>query len=268
MRNSLLHYLSVAAIRTVPRFCLLPFTFLCGRVWRVLFSEKIRGEVVIEALIFDIDGTLVDSVDLHAEAWQKAFKYFGKEIPYEQVRHQIGKGGDQLLPVFFSSEELERFGSEMEEYRSKLYKRDFLPRVRAFPGVRLLFERIKEDGKRIALASSAKAEELSVYKKIAGIEDLVEEEASADDAEKSKPHPDIFEAAFEELGLKEPARAAVIGDTPYDAEAAGRAGLRNRIGFLCGGFPEQELRAAGMMEIYLDPADLLRRYEDSIIGRD
>ena len=221
---------------------------------------------MIKAVIFDIDGTLVDSVDLHAQAWKETFKHFGKDIPYEQVRHQIGKGGDQLLPVFFSKEELELKGSEMEEYRSKLFKRDFLPRVRAFPKVRELFERIKQDDKRIALASSAKDDELSVYKNIANIEDLVEEEASSDDAEKSKPHPDIFEAALEELGI-EPERVAVIGDTPYDAEAAARASIPNRIGVLCGGFPEKQLRAAGMIEIYLDPADLLKHYEESIIGR-
>jgi HAD superfamily hydrolase (TIGR01549 family) len=225
------------------------------------------GDFVIEAVIFDIDGTLVDSVDLHAQAWKEAFKHFGKDVPYQQVRHQIGKGGDQLMPVFFTREELERFGEEMEEYRGKLYKRDFLQRVRAFPKVRELFERIKQDGKRIALASSAKADELSAYKRIAEIEDLVEKETSADDAEKSKPHPDIFEAALDELKDIEPARAVVIGDTPYDAEAAGRAGLRNRIGVLCGGFPERELRAAGMVEIYQDPADLLMRYEDSMIRR-
>lgn len=222
---------------------------------------------MIEAIIFDIDGTLVDSVDLHAQAWKEAFKHFGKDIPYQQVRHQIGKGGDQLLPVFFSREELDRLQEEMEEYRSKLYKRDFLPRVRAFPRVRELFERIKRDDKRIALASSAKGDELSAYKRIANIEDLVEEETSADDAEKSKPHPDIFEAALAKLGQVEHERVVVVGDTPYDAEAAARARIRNRIGVLCGGFPEKELRSGGMVEIYNDPADLLEHYEDSMIGR-
>lgn len=249
-------------------FDLCSFPFVCGRVWRVLFKARIKGKnFVIEAVIFDIDGTLVDSVDLHAQAWKETFKHFGKDIPYEQVRHQIGKGGDQLMPVFFSSEELERIGSEMEEYRGKLYKRDYISRVRAFPKVRELFQRIKEDDKRIALASSAKGDELSHYKRVAGIEDLVEEETSADDAEKSKPHPDIFEAALKELGLSEPSLAVVIGDTPYDAEAAARAGLKNRIGLLCGGFPERELRAAGMLEIYSDPADLLEHYEDSMLGK-
>src|SRR5919202_844524 len=133
---------------------------------------------MIKAVIFDIDGTLVDSVDLHAQAWKEAFKHFGKDIPYQQVRRQIGKGGDQLMPVFFSKQELEEFGEEMEEYRGRIFKRDYLPRVRAFPKVRELFERIEQDGKRLALASSAKKDELKAYKKLAHIEDLIEEETS------------------------------------------------------------------------------------------
>jgi HAD superfamily hydrolase (TIGR01549 family) len=223
--------------------------------------SKTRGRALIQAIIFDIDGTLVDSVDLHAEAWQKAFRRFGRETAFADVRHQIGKGGDQLLPVFFSKKELDDFGEEMEEYRGDLFKREYLPRVRAFPKVRELFERISSDGKRIALASSAKEEELSEYKKIARIEDLVEEETSADDAEKSKPHPDIFEAALAKLDGVAKDEIVVIGDTPYDAEAAGKVGL-STIGVLCGGFPEAELRAAGCASIYRDPADLLARYDE------
>ncbi|MDX6695989.1 MAG: hypothetical protein QOF02_3592 [Blastocatellia bacterium] len=221
---------------------------------------------MIKAVIFDIDGTLVDSVDLHAQAWKETFKQYGKDIPYQQVRHQIGKGGDQLMPVFFSHEELDEFGKEMEEYRSKIFKRDYLPRVRAFPEVRELFLKIKADGKRLALASSAQEDELKTYKKLAQIEDLVEEEASADDAEKSKPHPDIFAAALKRLGDVTPAEAIVVGDTPYDAEAAGKIRLRT-IGVLSGGFPESELDAAGCMAIFQDPADLLAHYEETIIAQ-
>ena len=221
---------------------------------------------MIKAVIFDIDGTLVDSVDLHAQAWKEAFKHFGKDVPYEQVRHQIGKGGDQLMPVFLTREELEEFGDELEEYRSKIFKRDSLPRVRAFPKVRELFQKIKQDGKRIALASSAKEEELKVYKKIAQIEDLVEEETSADDADRSKPHPDIFKAALERLDDITPREAIAVGDTPYDAEAAGKTGIRT-IGLLCGGFPEDELSAAGCTAIFDDPADLLARYNESPLAR-
>ncbi len=217
---------------------------------------------MIRGVIFDVDGTIVDSVDSHAQAWQEAFKKFGREVAYEKVRHQIGKGGDQLMPVFFSKEELERFGKKMEEYRGEIYKRDYLSRVTDFPKVRELFERIRRDDKRIVLASSAKKDELEVYKKIARISDLIEAETSADDAEKSKPHPDIFEAALEQLEGIAPQEIIVIGDTPYDAEAAGKADLRT-IGVLCGGFPEEELRAAGCVAIYNDPADLLARYDDS-----
>src|SRR5437868_9335320 len=217
---------------------------------------------MLKAVIFDIDGTLVDSVDLHARAWQEAFKHFGREIPYEEVRHQIGKGGDQLLPVFFSKEELDEFGKELEKYRGDLFKREYLPRVRAFPKVRELFERIRAGGKQIALASSAKEDELKVYKKIANITDLVEEQTSADDADKSKPHPDIFKAALERLDDIKPREAIAVGDTPYDAEAAGKTGIRT-IGLLCGGFPEDELSAAGCTAIFDDPADLPARYNAS-----
>lgn len=217
---------------------------------------------MIRAVIFDIDGTLLDSVDLHAQAWKETLKHFGKEIPFEDVRHQIGKGGDQLLPVFFSQEELDRLEEEVLDYRSRLFKRDFLPKVRPFPKVRELFSRLVNDGLRIALASSASEEELTAYKAIARIDDLVDEDTSADDANKSKPHPDIFEAAFK--GLKDIARdqAKVVGDTPYDAQGAGKAGLHRIVGVLCGGFSESELLAAGCSQIFCDPADLLARYAE------
>jgi HAD superfamily hydrolase (TIGR01549 family) len=221
---------------------------------------------MITAVIFDIDGTLVDSVDFHAEAWQRAFREFGREVEYGRVRHQIGKGGDQLMPVFFSEEELSRFGERMEKFRGELFKREYLPRVRAFPAVRDLFARVRADGRRIALASSAKEDELKAYKEIADVADLVEEETSKDDVERSKPHPDIFASALEKLGRPDAREVVVVGDTPYDAEAAGKLSLRT-IGVLCGGFPEAELRAAGCVEIYRDPADILARYDESLIAR-
>jgi len=221
---------------------------------------------MIKAVIFDVDGTLVDSVDLHAHAWQDAFAHFGKEIPYEKVRYQIGKGGDQLMPVFLSEQELEEFGEELEKWRGRHFKSEYMPRVKVFPAVRELFERLRADDKRIALASSAKGDELEVYKRIANIEDLVEEETSNDDADKSKPHPDIFEAALALLGEPSREQVSVVGDTPYDAEAAGKAGLKT-LGLLSGGFPEEDLRAAGCVRIYEDPADLLARYVESPLAR-
>ena len=221
---------------------------------------------MIKAAIFDIDGTLVDSVDFHARAWQEALARFGRDVPYEQVRGQIGKGGDQLLPVFFSPEQLARFGEDIVEYRSQLYKKEYLPRVQAFPEVRALMLRLDADGRQIVLASSAKQDELTAHKQIARIEDLLKDETSADEVERSKPHPDIFAAALAKLDDVETDEAVVIGDTPYDAEAAGKIGLKT-IGVLCGGFPEADLRAAGCIAIYRDPADLLARYDASPLGR-
>ena len=217
---------------------------------------------MLKAVIFDVDGTLVDSVDLHARAWQEAFAHFGKHFDFERVRSQIGKGGDQLMPVFLSEDELDEFGEELEEYRGELFKREYLSRVLSFPSVRELFERVKREGLQTALASSAKGDELKTYKRIADIEDLVEEETSSDDAEKSKPHPDIFEAALARLEDLKPEEAVVVGDTPYDAEAAGKAGIKT-VGLLCGGFPEADLRAAGCVRIYRDAAHLLAEYDSS-----
>jgi HAD superfamily hydrolase (TIGR01509 family) len=219
---------------------------------------------LILAVIFDIDGTLIDSVDAHAESWQRAFHQFGKDIPFDQIRGQIGKGGDQLLPVFLSDAEIEEFGKALESYRADLLKREYLPSFRPFPRVRELFERVLSSGKRVALASSAKKDELQKYKEIAGIADLVgeQEETSSDDAKRSKPHPDIFEAALAKLGEMDSSHAIAVGDTPYDAQAAGKAGLRT-VGVLCGGFPEADLRAAGCVAIYRDPADLLEHFDTS-----
>jgi len=205
---------------------------------------------VIEAVIFDIDGTLIDSVDLHARAWQDALAHFGHPVAFEDVRGQV-----------------KEFGKELEKYRGDLFKREYLARVKPFPGVRTLFERIREEGTRIALASSAKADELEAYKRIAGIEGLTDTETSSDDAARSKPHPDIFHAAREALGGDlDPAAIVVVGDTPYDAQAAGKAGLRT-VGVRCGGFPDADLLAAGCIALFDGPADLLANFERSPLAR-
>jgi len=221
-----------------------------------------RGDAMVRAVIFDIDGTLIDSVDLHAGSWQEALRHFGHDLPYDRVRAQIGKGGDLLLPALLPEDEVRRLGEEIEAFRKDLFKREYLPKVRPFPMVRELFERIEAAGVRIALASSAKGDELQEYKEIAGIADLLDAETSSDDAERSKPHPDIFRAALGRLGAIEPSEVIAVGDTPYDAESAGKAGLRT-IGVLCGGWPEDELRAAGCFAIYGGPEDLLRHFDRS-----
>jgi HAD superfamily hydrolase (TIGR01509 family) len=218
------------------------------------------------AVIFDVDGTLVDSVDLHARAWQDAFRLYGREIPFEDVRRQIGKGGDQLMPVFFSLDELRQFGDEMQKRRTLIYRERYMSQVRAFDDVRPLFERVKRDGKRIALASSADQEDFDHNMKLLRVGDLVDGATTSQDAARSKPFPDIFEAALAKLEGLSADDAVAVGDTHYDAEAAVQIGLRT-VGVLCGGFPEEDLRSAGCIEIWKDPADLLANYERSALHR-
>lgn len=215
------------------------------------------------AVIFDVDGTLVDSVDAHAASWTRTFLHFGHPVDPAAVRAQIGKGGDQLIPVFVPPEAAERDGEAMESYRSALFRSDYLPQVKGFPEVPELFRRIRADGRRIALATSSKAEELAAYRRIAGIDGLVDVEISSDDADRSKPCPDIFLAALDRLELTA-AEVVAVGDSPWDAEAAGRAGIP-AIGLLCGGFPRESLIRAGCVALYRSPGDLLYHYSGSPI---
>ncbi|MCJ2021877.1 HAD family phosphatase [Methylobacterium sp. E-065] len=214
------------------------------------------------AVIFDVDGTLIDSVPQHARAWQDAFRDFGYDIPFEDLRRQIGKGGDLLMPVFLSEAEIAEKGDALEEHRSGILKERYLPTIKGLPQVRSLVERLLADGKQLALASSAKGDELKTYKTIADIDDLINIETSSDDAEESKPNPDIFQAALKRLDGITAQDAVVVGDTPYDAEAAGKAGIRT-IGLLTGGWTAEELMQAGCIATYKDPADLLAQYNTS-----
>src|SRR5437868_12619027 len=108
------------------------------------------------AFIFDIDGTLVDSNELHVDAWDRSFCHFGKQFSCEALRAQIRKGSDQYLPELLTPEEIKRFGKELDQYRSQLCRQAYLPRVRPFPKVRQLIQRLRDDHKRILLASSGR----------------------------------------------------------------------------------------------------------------
>jgi HAD superfamily hydrolase (TIGR01509 family) len=219
-----------------------------------------------KAVLFDVDGTLVDSNDAHARAWSDALREFGHDVPPEAVRPQIGKGGDQLLPVFLSAEELAEAGEALAQRRGEILRERYLPHIRAFPGALDLLRRVDAAGLRVALASSAKGDELAALKRIIGLEEGdLDAETSADDAERSKPEPDIFEAVLARLPGVSPDEAVVVGDTPYDAEAAAGANIR-AVGMLCGGFAEEELRRAGCIAIYRDPAHLLAEYDTSPLG--
>jgi HAD superfamily hydrolase (TIGR01549 family) len=209
--------------------------------------------------IFDIDGTLVDSNELHVDAWDRAFRRFGKKFRREQLQAQIGKGSDQYLPAFLTPEEIKRFGKQLDEYRSELFRREYLPNVRPFPRVRELFQRIENDDKRIVLASSGKKADTEYYINLLGVGDLIAGYVSGDDADSSKPEPDVFTASLKKLGGLSPADAVTVGDTRFDIEAAKKVGLKT-VAFLCGGTPESVLREAGAIAIYVQPADFLEHY--------
>jgi HAD superfamily hydrolase (TIGR01549 family) len=215
----------------------------------------------MRAFIFDIDGTLVDSNELHVDSWDRAFRKFGKHFPREALRAQIGKGSDQYLPEFLTPDEINCFGKELDDYRSELFRKEYLPKIRPFRKVRELFQRIRDDDKRIVLASSGKKDDTEYYIRLLKIDNLIDGYTSGDDADNSKPEPDIFAASLIKLGGISPADAVTVGDTRFDVEAARKAGLRT-IAFICGGTSESVLREAGAVAIYRDPADFLAHYDE------
>ena len=214
---------------------------------------------MINAIIFDLDGTLVDSVDYHTEAWVKAFQKYGYNFSFAKLRQQIGKGSEYIVGDLLSQEEAEKLESDIAQYRKKYYQDNLLEKVRPFPKVKELFQTIKADEIKIVLASSARKETIAHYKELLEIEDLIDGATSTDDVEKSKPEPDIFAAALEQLADLSTEEIIVVGDSPYDAIAAGKISLRT-IGVLCGGFERETLTEAGCIALYQDPADLLNNY--------
>lgn len=214
---------------------------------------------MIKAIIFDLDGTLVDSVRYHAEAWVKAFKEYGYDFSHETLSQQIGKGSEFIVGELLSSEEAEKLHSDIAQYRKKYYQDNLLEKVEPFPKVKELFKAIKADGIEIVLASSAREETIAHYKQLLEIEDLIEGATSTDEVEQSKPEPDIFRTALDKLDGVSADEAIVVGDSPYDAIAANKVNLTT-IGLLGGGFSSDTLKEAGCVAIYKDPADLLDNY--------
>lgn len=214
-------------------------------------------------VLLDIDGTLVDSNDAHARAWVEALREFGFDVPFERVRPLIGKGGDKLIPEVAGISGTEGKGKEMSEWRTRRFLEHHAPALRPFPQVRALLERMRDDGHQLVVATSANEDEFAALMKVAGIEDLLAEQTTKDDADRSKPDPDIIHAALRRGGA-EPANTLMLGDTPYDVEAATRADV-GVVAVRCGGWDEAGL--IGACAIYDDPAALLAAYDDSPFAR-
>lgn len=220
-------------------------------------SKPLRG------VILDLDGTLIASNDAHAQAWVDALDEHGYTVAYKDVRALIGMGGDNLLPELIGIEKDTDEGKAISERRKTIINERYLADVRATPGVRSLLRRMHSDGLELVLATSAQADELDRLLAIAEVGDMISQKTSASDAESSKPDPDIVQAALERLGCAAD-EVLMLGDTPYDITAAGKAGIRV-VALRTGGFDDTSL--AGALAIYDDPADLLAHYDDSPFGR-
>jgi HAD superfamily hydrolase (TIGR01509 family) len=209
-------------------------------------------------VIFDVDGTLVDSNDAQASAWIDALREFGfTEIRYEKVRRMIGMGGDKILPDLTGMQDDDERGKKLLDRRKEIFMRNYLPGLKAFPDSRELVQRIKSEGMLAVVASSANETELTPLLRAAGVEDLMDSTTSSSDAKESKPDPDIVSAAVEKTGFPA-AQLIMLGDTPYDVEAARRAGVPI-VAVRCGGWSDREL--AGALAVFDDPADILRNFD-------
>ncbi len=213
-------------------------------------------------MIFDVDGTLIDSNDAHARAWIEAFTEHGITAAYEKVRRAIGMGGDKLMPIVAGIEEESDRGKKISTRRGEIFTTMWLPRLQPFRGARALVERLAGDGFTLAVASSAKEEELHALLDVAGVADLIPTRTSSDDADRSKPDPDIVAAALKRTGCSKE-RTIMVGDTPYDVEAAKRAGIEI-VALTCGGWSADDL--SGAIGVYADPADLLAQL-DAVLGK-
>jgi HAD superfamily hydrolase (TIGR01509 family) len=216
----------------------------------------------MSAVLLDVDGTLVDSNDAHAHAWVSAFIEAGLQVDFDRVRRCIGMGADKLLPEVANIHEGDPLGATISRRRGEIFLREWMPRVQPHRDAARLLSALKERGFTLVAASSAKRQELQPLLEIAGGAWLLDEQTSSDDADASKPEPDIILAALDRARAR-PSAAVMIGDTPYDVEAAARAGVVT-IAFRCGGWSDDRLRDA--IAIYDGPWDLLARLDSSPVA--
>jgi HAD superfamily hydrolase (TIGR01509 family) len=208
---------------------------------------------VTKAVLFDVDGTLIDSNDAHARAWVAALAEAGHDVPFERVRPLIGMGGDKVLPALVPGlSEDSPEGQAIAKSRVKIFKERELPGLRPTRGARELLEAVRERGARVVVATSAKKAELDDLLAVGDFGPLVDVASTGDDAEESKPAPDIVSASLKKSKTA-PADAVMVGDTKYDVEASHKAGVAC-VALLCGGNAAETLRAADAL--YADPAEL------------
>jgi len=211
-------------------------------------------------ILLDIDGTLVFSNDAHAHAWVEAFEKFGYGIAFKDVRPMIGMGGDHIIPTLVPELNKEEYpGKAIASYRKDLVVQKYGPPLRPTPGARDMVQKLQKSGLKVVVATSASERELDILLDAAQVKDLLDEFTTADEADASKPEPDIVQAALSKTQMQAH-QVVMLADTPYDVKAASDIGV-DVIAFRSGGFPDQALE--GAIAIYDDPADLLQHYDES-----
>jgi membrane protein len=218
----------------------------------------------VQAILFDIDGTLVDSNEDHVSAWAFAFQEEGKPQELDAIRSQIGKGGDLLVPALLPDVD-DAAQERLSKRQGTYFKEMYLDHVRPFEGAAELIAKVHGGGRKVVLASSARQDELEHYVELLGVGEHLAATTSIDDVETSKPAPDIFGVALEKIGVA-PADALVVGDTPYDVIAARQAGIAC-VGLLSGPFDAKALKDAGAIAVYPGVAELLRDFDRSPLAR-
>jgi HAD superfamily hydrolase (TIGR01509 family) len=214
-------------------------------------------------VLFDVDGTLVDTTYLHTVTWWEAFRDEGHDVPMAGIHRSIGMGSDKLLEHLLGTERDRSADDALRAGHTSRY-RAYRDRLRPLPGAADLLRACKGRGLKVALASSADPDELGALRKALGADDVVDAATSAGDAKASKPEPDIIEAALRELGLRPP-QVVFVGDSVWDVAACAKLDVPC-VGLTCGGTSRGELAGAGAVAVYEDPADLLAGLDGSPIA--
>jgi HAD superfamily hydrolase (TIGR01509 family) len=214
-------------------------------------------------VLFDVDGTLVDTTYLHTVAWWEALRQHEHDVPMAVIHRAIGMGSDKILEHLLGPDRDTERDDSLSSAHGVLYAA-WWERLRPLPAAADLLRACAKRGLAVVLASSAKQTELGVLRRVLDADDVITAATSSADAERSKPAPDILQAALDQSDV-DPRRAVFVGDSVWDVEAAAELEVPC-IGLTCGGTSAAELRQAGAVAVYADPRELLSRLGQSAIG--